>query len=305
MTIDINKLCVFPKCGLVKKAKGYCPGHYLQLRSGKELTPLRPKRPKTCTSPGCSKPHQALGFCDEHYRELPEFKERKMSYMKEYNSRPEVKLKKHEYMVEWYANPENKEHAKAQASEWYFENIEYVAERRAKPENVLKQKEYDKHRNSLPEAKKVAKERNQLPENVAKAKVRYNIPENKKRKQAVAKIRKNVRLETDVEFRLSETLRTRHRCAIRKVRAGKFSSAVRDLGCTLSELKTYIESLFSTGMSWSNYGIKKDQWSLDHVRPFASFNLKDPEQQRQAAHYTNLQPLWHKDNLSKGAKWNG
>jgi HNH endonuclease. len=54
-------------------------------------------------------------------------------------------------------------------------------------------------------------------------------------------------------------------------------------------------------MSWDNYG--RDGWHIDHIRPCASFDLTDPEQQRQCFHYTNLQPLWAADNIRKGAKW--
>ena len=50
-------------------------------------------------------------------------------------------------------------------------------------------------------------------------------------------------------------------------------------------------------MSWSNHGPKG--WHVDHIRPLASFDLGDLEQQRRACHFTNLQPLWWYENLSK------
>lgn len=72
------------------------------------------------------------------------------------------------------------------------------------------------------------------------------------------------------------------------------------IGCTAKELKNYLASKFTDGMTWENYGM--DGWHVDHIRPCASFDLADPEQQKQCFHYTNLQPLWARDNLSKGAK---
>lgn len=69
----------------------------------------------------------------------------------------------------------------------------------------------------------------------------------------------------------------------------------------MAAFKVYLESLFQPGMVWENYG--NDGWHIDHVRPLSSFDLLDPVQFSQACHYTNLQPLWAKDNLSKGNKW--
>jgi len=53
-------------------------------------------------------------------------------------------------------------------------------------------------------------------------------------------------------------------------------------------------------MTWSNYG---KGWHIDHIKPCASFDLSNPEQQKICFHYTNLQPLWAIDNIKKGAKF--
>jgi hypothetical protein len=93
---------------------------------------------------------------------------------------------------------------------------------------------------------------------------------------------------------LRQKLRTRLNMAVRSnARAG---SAVRDLGCTISAFRDYIETLFWTGMSWNNYG----KWHLDHIRPLASFDLTNREQFLAACHFTNIQPLWARDNSRKG-----
>jgi len=79
----------------------------------------------------------------------------------------------------------------------------------------------------------------------------------------------------------------------------KSGSAVKDLGCTIVEFKIYLESKFQQGMSWDNYGLYG--WHIDHIKPLASFDLTDRNQFLQACHYTNLQPMWAKDNLIKGS----
>ena len=52
-------------------------------------------------------------------------------------------------------------------------------------------------------------------------------------------------------------------------------------------------------MTWENHGV----WHIDHIKPCCQFNLIDEEEQKKCFHYTNLQPLWAKDNLSKGGKY--
>lgn len=98
------------------------------------------------------------------------------------------------------------------------------------------------------------------------------------------KIRKNL------SSRLSEFVRYKYR-----------SESVKYIvGCSISELKKHLENQFTKGMTWDNYSLKG--WHIDHIKPCASFDLTDIEQQKECFHYTNLQPLWAKDNLIKSDK---
>jgi len=98
--------------------------------------------------------------------------------------------------------------------------------------------------------------------------------------------------------RLTKNLRTRLNTAIR--RKYKSGSSVRDLGCSIQEFIVYMESLFQPGMTWDNWS--RLGWHIDHIKPLSSFDLTNREELLTAVHYTNLQPLWAKDNISKGNK---
>ena len=102
------------------------------------------------------------------------------------------------------------------------------------------------------------------------------------------------RWKTDPEYRLQVNLRRRLNKAIR--RGQKTGSAVRDLGCTIPELMSHLESQFSEGMNWDNYG---SYWEVDHIIPLAALDLTDREQFLQATHYANLQPLTGEENRLK------
>jgi hypothetical protein len=70
------------------------------------------------------------------------------------------------------------------------------------------------------------------------------------------------------------------------------------VGCSPQFLKDYLEKQFTEGMDWSNHGLYG--WHIDHVTPLSSANTE--EEMYKLCHYTNLQPLWAFDNLSKGCK---
>jgi len=104
------------------------------------------------------------------------------------------------------------------------------------------------------------------------------------------------RYQEDLLFRIKVQLRNRLRSAING--NYKSGSAVGDLGCSIEAFKSYMESLFESGMTWDNWGVYG--WHIDHIMPLAGFDLTDRSQLLKACHYTNLKPLWCTENLKKG-----
>ena len=111
------------------------------------------------------------------------------------------------------------------------------------------------------------------------------------------RVYENNRLKINPSARLAN----RFRNWVNKLIERKTGNAQSLIGCTYEELREHLESKFEPWMNWDNWGIFG--WHIDHIRPLSSFDLEDPQQQKDAFHYTNLQPILWKDNLSKGSKW--
>ena len=106
------------------------------------------------------------------------------------------------------------------------------------------------------------------------------------------------RKKYDKNYRILHVIRNRIRVAIKNnVKRGK---SLELLGCSILELKKFLTSKFQPGMTWENHG----KWHIDHIKPCSFFDMSKPEEQKKCFHYTNLQPLWAKDYLSKGDKCN-
>lgn len=99
-------------------------------------------------------------------------------------------------------------------------------------------------------------------------------------------------------IRVADACRTRINTAIKLYNLNKTKHSIEYLGCDIDSLINHIQSKFSPGMTWDNYG----EWHLDHIRPCCSFDLTKDEEVDKCFHYTNLQPLWAEDNLSKAAQ---
>lgn len=122
------------------------------------------------------------------------------------------------------------------------------------------------------------------------------------------------RYRTDPEFAIRQRLRTQQRKKVKlfpklddlvrdAIKRGGRSPTLADVcGYTVADLKQHIEQLFADGMSWE--GFMMGDIHIDHVKPQRLFDLSDLDQVKECWALTNLQPLWARDNLAKGGKWN-
>ena len=195
------------------------------------------------------------------------------------------------------------------SKEYYEKNKKEISEKRKRiyqedeeyRNNILKySKQYRK--DHLEEKKEYLKEykKNKLkndPSFFEKYNGRYKELQQKYRKDHKQDIldKVNRKNKDDIKFRITNNLRSR----LRKVISHKYGRTMELVCCSIPDLMKHLENQFTEGMTWENYG----KWHIDHIRPCASFNLLNEEEQRQCFHYSNLQPLWAEDNLRKKDKW--
>jgi hypothetical protein len=177
-----------------------------------------------------------------------------------------------------------------------IENLKY---RKNKKEHYLKNKDEYKKRNKKykeehrQEILSYFKERNVRDSKKLK---KYKKEYYQRNKASINKKRKEY-IKKNINAKIAHSLRNRLLKTIKRGR--KNNSTISLLGCKIDEFRSYLESKFSESMNWENYGT---YWHIDHILPCASFDLSDERQQKICFHYTNLQPLTAKDNLSKGKK---
>lgn len=112
---------------------------------------------------------------------------------------------------------------------------------------------------------------------------------------------KSNRRMNDPNFKLRNNIARRILWSLKYYGIKKKLKTINLLGCDVETFKCYIEKKFKQGMSWENYGYRG--WQIDHIIPCSSFDLTKVEEQKKCFHYTNTQPLWWWENLSKGGKY--
>jgi len=106
----------------------------------------------------------------------------------------------------------------------------------------------------------------------------------------------NNRLKTDSKFRLKHNI---SKSISKSIKRNKNGNHWEDLvGYTLKDLKKHLEKQFIDGMTWDNYG----NWHIDHIIPVSlwEFETSEDNEFKQCWSLANLQPLWAKENISKG-----
>jgi ribosomal protein S15P/S13E len=104
------------------------------------------------------------------------------------------------------------------------------------------------------------------------------------------------RKKIDPTFKLIKNTRRRILRFLESKKLTKRNTTISLIGCSPHELKQHIEHKFVLGMSWENQG----KWHIDHIIPLST--AKTEEEVYKLCHYSNLQPLWAKDNLAKSNK---
>ena len=196
----------------------------------------------------------------------------------------------------------NKERKKEYDKRWREENKERNKERNKRYREKNKEKiknfnkeYYQKNKEAIDLRNKKWKEKNKERVKELARKYREENPE-KHRKWFRVWNQKYQPYKNNIQHKLRQRIRNRLQQALKG--CVKNGSAVHDLGCTIEELKIHLENQFEEGMTWENW--KPDGWHIDHKKPLSKFDLTDPEQLKEAVHYTNLQPLWWNENLEKG-----
>jgi hypothetical protein len=104
-----------------------------------------------------------------------------------------------------------------------------------------------------------------------------------------ARIRERERGQEDPSYRMYRNTLRRTGMALK----GRASPSLA-LACDHDRLREHVSARFSEGMTWDRYR----QWEVDHIKPLSA--ARSDRELLDLCHYTNLQPLWRRENRMKG-----
>jgi hypothetical protein len=218
-------------------------------------------------------------------KRVKEYKEKNPNKIKEQKQKSYLKNieKYHSFNKKWKS--ENSDYMLKYLKTYYDKNKEQLLEKQ--------KKYYENNKDNILKKGKEYVENNR--EKTSKNQKEYRI-KNKKKLQEYINNYKKIRRQTDVIFKIKENLSHRTRQIFKHFNSEKKDKTFEIIGCSPLELKEHLERQFVNGITWEN----RNEWHIDHIIPLSSAKTK--EELNRLCHYTNLQPLWAKDNLKKSNK---
>lgn len=195
---------------------------------------------------------------------------------------------KERYQLEQKTDPDWVRNNRERATQYYVDNkdkvLQYHQEYRASEVNKKRQSRYHKTYRVKNQARLKAYQK------------RYG-KENRKRLNAYERDRKR----NDPVFRLRRIVSSTVSAALRKRGRTKGGATFLALGYSPADLKTHLERLFTSEMSWDNYGT---YWTIDHIMPQVCFPYKDLNDPlfTECWALSNLRPLEKTENFRKNSK---
>ena len=182
---------------------------------------------------------------------------------------------------QWRLN--NPDKVKENYDNWYLKNRDYKLDYNKEyyENNIERERERSKIYNREHKDEKSIKHKEWSANN------RDKINENSRKRK-----------KDDVIYYLSCRIRNNIRVALRRMDFKKGLLTKEILGCSIEFFKDYIIAKFTDEMTWDIFCT--GDIHLDHIIPLVS--AKDIDSFYKLCHYTNYQPMWGFDNISKGGE---
>lgn len=106
-----------------------------------------------------------------------------------------------------------------------------------------------------------------------------------------------IKRQTNISYNIESKLRGRLRGALKEGNATKRLRTEELVGCSFEKFREHLKSNLREGMTMEK--VLSAEVVIDHIIPCALFDLTNEEEQKKCFHYTNLQPLWMRENAIK------
>lgn len=173
-------------------------------------------------------------------------------------------------------------------------------------DNILKRRAYDRNRYYADIEKTREKNRQKYYKNRERSISHSKVWAKKHRKHL--NLYSKLREMKNISIRIRHVIMSGVQGSLRGNKNGKHWEDL--VGYKLEDLKRYLESMWTQGMTWDTYGKQKGGawgWEIDHIRPISSFNITsyDCEDFKECWKLENLRPMWATTRIINGVEYLG